>query len=1068
MTRVLARRARAHSLLPVTAVMTVLLAATGLATLLTYSAVVPQQGLVRLLGSDTARAAVFVDAALGQDFAARDEIVREAVGHRLGAVPTRVDVAGQSAPYRLPPEVGAPGVLTSFWFLDDLAGQARLVSGRWPAPEPAGSPVEVALSQPAAQRMALEPGRRLSLTSATFAPAVDVVVTGVYEPVDPAGPVVRLDPTGGAGVTEGEFTSLGPLAVAPDVFMARFAASARVSWLAQPVLTGLDPAGLAPLQGDMAALRADLSAASVFNGAVQVRTGLDGLMTQALRSLVVSRSTLPVPLLLLAVLAFCAIAYVGSLLHERRRGQRDLLRARGASRSQLVTAALLEGLAIAGPPALVAPFLATGLLRWASNPLGIGDGAGLSVALSRGTWAWMVAVALAATLTLAAPALVPAGTGGRGRWRGRVRPGVERAGVDIALLLVAGAGYLQLRAAGSPFAAADLREVRADPVFVLAPVILLVAVALLGLRLLPVLARLAGHLAGAGRSASPALGAWPVARRPRRYATSLLLLVLALSVGLMSAVATASGQRSRADQANHQVGSDVRVELETTRAADQDGVARLATLPGVAATLPAAREQVDTGPGPDTTLLALDAGQASDVMLLRADLLDRPTEDAFAAMRAPLDEAAVALPDDARALRGQVSLTVVAGADEQPDALLAGSVSIVVRDRADLVHVVPWAEPSNDGAPTRVTAALPAGSTALLGFVFGYTVPPRLIAQGPSDGHASVRISGLELDDGRPVRMGTTEWSTAVDHSGARSWAPVQVSAGDALEVAFGIGQPSAQVPVLAGAPEQLDRPITLTAIGSQQLLRSHDVAVGDLVGARIRGVTTQVRLAAAAVDVPTVSSSEALVVDLPTVQRLLLRESGRTIAPSEAWLRAEPGQTQAVAAAIRDQPGAAVAVVDRESVRAALDEDPLSVAFQGALRIALVGGVLFAVVGFVVSALLSVDERRDELAVLRALGMRPSDLSKTMLVEQALVLGLGTVLGLVVGLVVSLLVVPLTTVSSRTGAVMPPISLQVPWVQAATLAMALAAVMLVVVVGGVTTLVRGRLGPTLRTRQAP
>ncbi len=49
-------------------------------------------------------------------------------------------------------------------------------------------------------------------------------------------------------------------------------------------------------------------------------------------------------------------------------------------------------------------------------------------------------------------------------------------------------------------------------------------------------------------------------------------------------------------------------------------------------------------------------------------------------------------------------------------------------------------------------------------------------------------------------------------------------------------------------------------------------------------------------------------------------------------------------------------------------------------------------------------------------------------MLEQATVVALGLLLGLAVGLVVAWLVLPWTTVSARTGAVVPPALVTVPW----------------------------------------
>ena len=435
--------------------------------------------------------------------------------------------------------------------------------------------------------------------------------------------------------------------------------------------------------------------------------------------------------------------------------------------------------------------------------------------------------------------------------------------------------YLQLRSAGSPFTSADVRSLQVDPVYVAAPVLLLAAIALLGLRLLPLLARAVERLAARGAAAAPALGVWPVSRRPLRHAGPLLLLVLALSVGLLAAVSTATGERSRVDQADFTVGADVRLTVpagQTAGSAQQTG-ALLAATPGVTAAMPVRSDLVDTGSGSGstTTLVALDSAVAPEVVLLRPDLA------------------------------------------------------------------------------------------------------------GPS--------------------------------------------------------------PSTLYAPLQHDRGADLPAIATAGLLRARDAVVGDTVDTTVRGVTIPVRIVAAVQQFPTVTSGEGLVVDLASLQRLLAA-GGQRAEPSQWWLRVPEPTAPQVVAAVGHRAGLASEVVDRFSVRDALQDDPLALGFQSALRIALVAGMLFAAVGFGVSVLLSTQERRGELALLRALGMPRRAVAATVWLEQGLVLGLGVVLGLAVGLVVSTLIVPLTTVSSRTGAVVPPAIMTIPAAQTGALVAALLAIL--------------------------
>ncbi len=584
------RRLGTHPVLAAAAWLTVLASISVLTALFAYGSTVPDEGLTRVLTADPDRAAVLVTAEAGPDAgASADPVLRSLVTRSLSSVPTEVVGAVQSTPFVLEAGVGgeADRALTSFWALDDLAGRAELRGGRWPgAAGPGTAPVEVAVSVAGAAGLGVGVGDRIPLQSATFGPDVTAIVTAVYEPRDPTDPVWRLDPTGGAGVRPGEHPSYGPLAVPRASIAARVPDSAGASWLVTPDLSDVPADGLATVADGLAAL--DAGASAELGPSAHVTSGLGGLLEQAARSLVVSRSTTPVPALLLAVIAAYAITHVGRLLLGERAVERALLRARGASRGQDARGALLEAVLLVLPAAVLAPLVVAALAPVVRAAYGTTSPVPWTL-----TVPVVAVVAVTAVGVLALPALTapdPAGSGRRPR--DAPRPAWQRAGLDLVVVGLAVASYLLLRTAGSPFAAANLRDVRADPVFVLAPVALLLSVSLLALRLLPLLGRVIDGTTGRTRGAGVALGLWPVARRPARHAGPLLLLVLAVAVAVMAVAGSAIAPAAR-------------------------------DLPGVTAAMPVRHLAADTGArdGAATPVLVLDAALAPQVVQLRDDLL---------------------------------------------------------------------------------------------------------------------------------------------------------------------------------------------------------------------------------------------------------------------------------------------------------------------------------------------------------------------------------------------------------------------------------------------------------------
>src|SRR6185503_2565707 len=168
----------------------------------------------------------------------------------------------------------------------------------------------------------------------------------------------------------------------------------------------------------------------------------------------------------------------------------------------------------------------------------------------------------------------------------------QRLGLDIALLALTIVGLWQLRLYGSPLTRTIQSSLGLDPLLVAAPAIGILAGSVVALRIVPLLARGADALASRGRTLVGSLGARQLARRPLRYTRTALLLMLAISMGVFSVAYGSTWAASQRDQADFQVGADVRV----TPARRLDALpgwaieTAYASIDGVAALLPVALE----------------------------------------------------------------------------------------------------------------------------------------------------------------------------------------------------------------------------------------------------------------------------------------------------------------------------------------------------------------------------------------------------------------------------------------------------------------------------------------------
>jgi hypothetical protein len=245
--------------------------------------------------------------------------------------------------------------LAVFGAYDDLAGHARLVRGAWPGGG-ADRGVEAALSEGAASSLGLEPGDSLELTSAlSHEVRVPVRITGVYRANDVDDPFWWASPLELDGREEVSFTTYGPLVVSDEAFAELSGGAAEARWRVEPRKDPIGVDDLGPLQDRLERLDEALTTGA---GSLTVQTGLDGVLARAERSLLVSRSGVLVPSVQLAVLAGAALLFLAGLLAERRGVETAILRSRGASRGEVGMLAFAEGLLLAGPAVVAAPWLA--------------------------------------------------------------------------------------------------------------------------------------------------------------------------------------------------------------------------------------------------------------------------------------------------------------------------------------------------------------------------------------------------------------------------------------------------------------------------------------------------------------------------------------------------------------------------------------------------------------------------------------------------------------------------------------------------------------------------------------
>ncbi len=136
--------------------------------------------------------------------------------------------------------------------------------------------------------------------------------------------------------------------------------------------------------------------------------------------------------------------------------------------------------------------------------------------------------------------------------------------LDLIFAALCVLGYLELGQFGGVSVRAQLPGGSSSPLLLVSPALLLLAGALVTLRLAPLAAALGQRIAARGRGFSAMLAFAQVERTPAKYMRMTLLLTLAVGLGIFAISYNASLARNVSDSAAYNVGASLRVRQRFT------------------------------------------------------------------------------------------------------------------------------------------------------------------------------------------------------------------------------------------------------------------------------------------------------------------------------------------------------------------------------------------------------------------------------------------------------------------------------------------------------------------------
>jgi hypothetical protein len=1000
-----------------------------------------------------------------------------------GVTATRT-VRAYSAPY---PVSADPSVATLAYFgeLGGVANHIKVTSGVLPttAPSPTASTVQVAIPDTAAKRLGLHIGSNFSYAGGRR--AVTVKIVGIYQLLKPDSEYWSQDPLRAAGFSPSfeivsdfqqvEAVGFGPLLTAPGSLDAMGVVADRAELDYTPTLATTTADQLAPLIARLGSAESGIPGQI---GAVASQVTYSGNasvpLEQILAALVVTRSTVVVVTLLLLVLSIAALAQAARLFNEARSGDRELMRARGASRGQLLGIAFLEAGVVGVVTAAVgAPLGRVVYAVIATQPAMVAARVPADSGLPASAWLTSIALGAVFVLVLILSLLGRSGSfvsAEQTKSRQRRVSGLLRSGLDLGVVALAVVAFWQLSIYQSPVGATATLSV--DPVLVAAPALVLLAGALLAARLFPLLAQLIDAIGSRSSGILFRLASWEIGRRSQRATAVVLLLTLALAVGTFSQTFLATWQQSQVDQADYAVGPQVRVPA----VAADSGAQRALLVNGAKGTpQPVIRRVADVAEdgagGEDTNAVVLGLTPAARSMLTRGQLAREGGSVIASHLKGSSSPVhGIMLPGDPSG----ISAIAQVGNADQPLLGVSADVRAIIEDGAGLLSTIDLGSIPVDGVPHAVSAAFPTlahganrplplqlvglQTSVFLGDQATYEAGPTqstdiLLGQVASLERESGGSSSTDLATG----SANSSWGAGSDFD-----APAELITVHGWQVGLSVTIPqnvqANPATYSTTAWPSVDRvPVVL----STALAHTLDVGPGAVLVLSFAAGDVEVEVTATTPLVPgTVdsslltpsaaagaasSSTNAVVIDQSALERALV-QSGQTGSMVDEWWVNVPAATAGSYVAAHPSTGGSGPARSSAVLALQMQQDPLRVATQAALWLAIAAAALLAAIGFAVHSASALAARRIELAQLRAIGLSRRRLVGLFGAESFVLCVLGVVFGLAVGVVLGLLAGPLIALSPNGTPAVPGVRVIIPWLQLALLVVVVAVVLLAVV----------------------
>ncbi len=902
---------------------------------------------------------------------------------------------------------------------DDLAERARLLSGRWPTSSSRGDDLEAAVPETAARRLGLSLGSRISLGREIDEQFVErpvtILVVGTFRSRSRAG--WQQDPLSGVGFDPSysngavQAPAYGPFEVDAGALLASGSSFASLGVTARPRLDTVTGQALETVASSLRGADPRLSAAVGNRVKIErVASELPRTLERVRAQQAASRATVVVTVLLGTALAAAALLLAGRSLSQERREQQELVVTMGAGRRQLLALALGEGALLAACAVALAVPVSALLHAWLTH-LPMMTRAGLD--RPPGFPATLLPAVVLGSVVLTAALVMPALRGPRERSAAEAPRGARaaRSGIGVLLSGLVGVSWWQLHS--QPAATAT----SGDVVQIAAPVVWVMATAVIAVRLLPALFHLVSRSVGRSRGLLLPLAVVETARRPPS-ATASVLVVAGVASATFGLCLGATWDQSQHDQAALRVGTDLSVALTTPPTIGEAEAVSAATGGVVSAVTarPVALGRYVGEAGTAPTLVATDARRAEDLWRGRA-----PAGSSWnrigQMIAAPNRVIGVPLRSDRLVITGSLS--------QGGGAAVRVSPTLVVQGDQGLRTPVSTHSVTLDGREHVVRLQLPASARQqVVALQLEFSTSPT--AEVPAAGVARDLELTLRLPGGASDRE--VAWASAsLGQSPTPVTAPQErVASGGRTTSLVTRAKLSLDALPYAGArvvATAFEAPAAVPVAVSSQLEESVGVKVGGTFEVNVEGVAVAARVEAIVPTVPSAPGRIAVLADQDMLSRTLLA-AGRLEPITDTWW---VGRPRSDAAAKVRALGVGDVVVRRE-VAQHLSAGPLAVMVPSALVILVLAALSLAVAGTGLRLSSELRSRATEIARLRAAGLSRRMVTRLLIGQQGAIVITLVLLGATLGAGASAALVRLLVRSDAGLAPVPAVELVWPW----------------------------------------